>query len=154
MCYPVCGTLHIKKTLLLIGKSSPCSVGSGFPLSLSGYFFTICLTLYNHKQNVLSVSLNKPFHSLPFYYRAITWKHSSEYLREVNTGIMWTQQKHHEKCRSPLWDLRQNLILWTPQRNHGKCRSSLWALRQNLILWIQQRHHGKCRSSLWDLRQI
>ena len=34
MCYPVCGMVHIKKTLLLIGKSSPCG-GSGFPLSLS-----------------------------------------------------------------------------------------------------------------------
>ena len=34
MCYPVCGTVHIKESLLLIGKSSPCG-GSGFPLSLS-----------------------------------------------------------------------------------------------------------------------
>ena len=32
MCYPVCGMMHIKEPLLLIGKSSPCS-GSGFPLS-------------------------------------------------------------------------------------------------------------------------
>ena len=35
MCYPVCGMMHIKEPLLLIGKSSPCG-GSGFPLSLSG----------------------------------------------------------------------------------------------------------------------
>ena len=34
MCYPVCGMVHIKELLLLIGKSSP-SGGSGFPLSLS-----------------------------------------------------------------------------------------------------------------------
>ena len=34
MCYPVCGMVHIKEHLLLIGKSSPCG-GSGFPLSLS-----------------------------------------------------------------------------------------------------------------------
>ena len=33
MCYPVCGMVHIKEPLLLIGKSSPCS-GSGLPLSL------------------------------------------------------------------------------------------------------------------------
>ena len=33
MCYLVCGMMHIKKPLLLIGKSSPCG-GSGFPLSL------------------------------------------------------------------------------------------------------------------------
>ena len=29
MCYPVCGMMHIKEPLLLIGKSSPCG-GSGF----------------------------------------------------------------------------------------------------------------------------
>ena len=34
MCYPVCGMMHIKEPLLLIGKSSPCG-GSGFPFSLS-----------------------------------------------------------------------------------------------------------------------
>ena len=33
MCYSVCGRVHIKETLLLISKSSPCG-GSGFPLSL------------------------------------------------------------------------------------------------------------------------
>ena len=36
MCYPVCGMMHIKEPLLLIGKSSLCG-GSGFPFSyLSG----------------------------------------------------------------------------------------------------------------------
>ena len=35
MCYSVCGMVHIKEPLLLIKKSSPCSGGSGFPLSLS-----------------------------------------------------------------------------------------------------------------------
>ena len=37
MCYPVCGMMHIKEPLLLIGKSSPYG-GSGFSLSryLSG----------------------------------------------------------------------------------------------------------------------
>ena len=40
MSYPVCGMVHIKEPLLLIGKSSPCSGGSGFPLSvlLTGNF--------------------------------------------------------------------------------------------------------------------
>ena len=33
--YPVSGMVHIKQTLLLIGKSNPCSGGSRFPLSLS-----------------------------------------------------------------------------------------------------------------------
>ena len=48
MCYLVCGIMHIKKTLLLIRKSSPCG-GSRFPLSLSEWSFTICLTPYNCK---------------------------------------------------------------------------------------------------------
>ena len=48
MCYPVCWMVHIKEPLLLIRKSSPCG-GSRFPLSLSVWYFTICLTPYNHK---------------------------------------------------------------------------------------------------------
>ena len=48
MCNPVCGMVHIKEPLLLIGKSSLCD-SSGFPLSLSEWFFTICLTPYNRK---------------------------------------------------------------------------------------------------------
>ena len=48
MCYPVCGMVHIKEPLLLIGKSSPWGV-SGFPLSLSEWSFTICPTPYNRK---------------------------------------------------------------------------------------------------------
>ena len=39
MCYPVCGMMHIKVSLLLFGKSSPCG-GSGCPLSLSEWSFT------------------------------------------------------------------------------------------------------------------
>ena len=48
MHYPVCGMVHIKEPLLLIGKSSPCG-SSRFPLSLSEWSFTICLTPYNRK---------------------------------------------------------------------------------------------------------
>ena len=48
MYYPVCGIMHIKEPLLLIGKSSLCG-GSGFPLSLSEWSFTICLMPYNRK---------------------------------------------------------------------------------------------------------
>ena len=40
MCYPVCGMMHIKEPLLLIGKSRPCG-SSGFPLLLSVWSFTI-----------------------------------------------------------------------------------------------------------------
>ena len=48
MCYPVCGIMHIKEPLLVIGQSSLCD-GSGFPLSRSEWSFTICLTPYNRK---------------------------------------------------------------------------------------------------------
>ena len=60
MCYPVCGMVHIKEPLLLIGKSSMCG-GSGYPFSLTEWYLTICLTPYNRKYNVLSASLNKHF---------------------------------------------------------------------------------------------
>ena len=48
MCYPVCVIVLIKEPLLLLGKSSPCG-GRRFPLSLSEWPFTICLTPYNSK---------------------------------------------------------------------------------------------------------
>ena len=48
MCYPVCGMMHIKEPLLLIGKSSLCG-SSRFPLLLSEWSFSICLTPYNRK---------------------------------------------------------------------------------------------------------
>ena len=35
---PVCGMMHIKEPLLLIGKNSPCG-GSGFSLSLYVVFY-------------------------------------------------------------------------------------------------------------------
>ena len=48
MCYPVCGMMHIKEPSLLIRKSSLCG-GSGFPLSLNEWSFTICPKPYNGK---------------------------------------------------------------------------------------------------------
>ena len=43
MCYPVCGMVHNKEPMLF-GNNSLCSGGSGFPLSLSEWSFTICPT--------------------------------------------------------------------------------------------------------------
>ena len=50
VCIILPGMMHIiiKEPLLLIGKSRPCG-GSGFPLSLSEWSFTICPTPYNRK---------------------------------------------------------------------------------------------------------
>ena len=55
--------VHIKDALLLIEKSSPCSGGNGFPLSLFEWSFTICQAPYNHIKNVLNALLNKTFPS-------------------------------------------------------------------------------------------
>ena len=49
MCYPVCGMVHIKEPLLIIGKNSPCSDGSEFPLLLFKWSYTIYPMPYNHK---------------------------------------------------------------------------------------------------------
>ena len=49
ICYPLCGMVHIKEPFLLVGKSSSCRGSSGFPLSLSDWFFTIRPTPHNHK---------------------------------------------------------------------------------------------------------
>ena len=62
MYYPVCGMVHIKEPLLLIGKGSPCSGSSGFPLSLSGTMPYVEHHITVNK-NVLSASLNKTFPS-------------------------------------------------------------------------------------------
>ena len=48
MSYPVCGMMHKKEPLLLIGKGSPYG-GSGFPLSLSEWSITIWMMPYNRK---------------------------------------------------------------------------------------------------------
>ena len=57
VCYPVCGMVHIKEPLLLIGMSA----SRGFPLSLSEWAFTIfpsllpCPTPYNRKNKIFRV---------------------------------------------------------------------------------------------------
>ena len=48
VCAILSGMVHIKEPLLLIGKSSLCG-SSGFSLSLSVWYLTICLTPYNRK---------------------------------------------------------------------------------------------------------
>ena len=71
VCDILSGVVHIKDTLLLIGKRSPCSGGSGFPLLLSVWSFTIYTTPYNRQYNVMSASLNKAF---PSFQNLIPWK--------------------------------------------------------------------------------
>ena len=48
VCYPVCGMMHIKEPLLLIGKSSLCG-GSRFPLPLCEW----------HMSDAIYITVNK-----------------------------------------------------------------------------------------------
>ena len=66
MCYPVCGMIHIKDSLLLIRKSRPWSGGNGFFVLLSRWSFTLSLMSYNCEYFffIYSASLNKIFFAL------------------------------------------------------------------------------------------
>ena len=70
VCNP-CWMVHIKETLLLIGKSRPCCDGSGFPLLQSGPlpYVRRHITVMH---NVLSASLNKTFPFLFIFLRRHT----------------------------------------------------------------------------------
>ena len=59
MRYNVCGLVHIKEPLLRIGNSSPCNGGSGFPLWLYMWSFTICPTPYHRKPYFKCVDSDK-----------------------------------------------------------------------------------------------
>ena len=92
VCYPVCGMVHIKEPLQLIGKSSPCG-GSGFPLSLFEWAFTICLTPYNLKYNVLSASLNK---TLPSFIVFVSTTKRLQLLSVVYRTITRYQYRQYD----------------------------------------------------------
>ena len=59
MCYPVCWMVHIKESLLLIGKSSSCSGGNRFPLLLSEWSITICPMPQNCIKNAKVINYHK-----------------------------------------------------------------------------------------------
>ena len=109
MCYPVCGIMHIKEPLLIIGKSSPCG-GSGFPLSLYEWSFTICLTPYNRKQNVLSASLNK---TVPPFLRPISIV-EGDYIKEFCGELIAAHRAVFNELLLITWLL---LILLMTRRN-------------------------------------
>ena len=62
MCYPICGMVCVKDPLLLMEKVTCEEAAVGFlpewSIPTYGYFYD---KLYNHKLNVLSVSLYKTF---------------------------------------------------------------------------------------------
>ena len=97
MCYPVCGMMHIKEPLLLTGKSSPCG-GSRFPPSQSEWCFTICMTPYNRKKNVLSVSLNKtiPSFLLPSRLFNAPYRFPLQILNQLNQNHRKKENRKHQ----------------------------------------------------------
>ena len=100
MCYLVCGMVHIKEPLLLMGKSSACG-SSGFPLSLSEWYFTICPTPYNHKWNVLNASLNKTFPSFLLTGLLLT-----------TNLLSLTHSPSHKLDCVPMTGMHYNSLLW------------------------------------------
>ena len=84
---PVCGMVHIKERLLLIGKSSPCG-SSRFLFPLSEWSFTICPMPYNNIKNVLSMSLNKTFPSfLPSFVTPVVEQDITQWVYQK--GSFW-----------------------------------------------------------------
>ena len=67
--------VHINDPLLLIGKNSPRSGGSGFPLS-SLWSKTSCPTSYNRKYNLMSILLNQTF---PSFKKNLQYKLSENF---------------------------------------------------------------------------
>ena len=76
-CITICGMVHIKEPLLLIGKSSPCSDISRFPLSLSEWSFTICPCITVNKiRKEGNVLFNNAFNT--FYLRLYGVRHMAK----------------------------------------------------------------------------
>ena len=101
MCYPVCGMMHIKEPLLLIGKNSPCG-GSGFTQSLSVLFNdalnTFYLQLYGIGHMVKNHSDSKrgnplPPHGLLFPINSKVLLYASSHIQD-NTyhGLCYTSR--------------------------------------------------------------
>ena len=88
MCDPFCGMVHIKEPLLLIRKNSPCG-GSGFPLSLSEWFFRCHYTKSNpidNHSNISSKRLQKQnFKPLGHYTRM---QCGTSHLQTVQENIL------------------------------------------------------------------
>ena len=78
MCYPVCGMVYIKKTLLLIEKSSPCG-GTGLPLSLSEW----SLMVWRH------ITVNKMCRSIRLSDGSKTSCPSVQWISALCWGFTW-----------------------------------------------------------------
>ena len=98
MCYPVCGMVHIKETLLLIDKSSLCG-GSGFPFSLSEWSLTICLTPYNHN---LTQQYAIWWNTTCIYYITSTFDPTITLLPPIFVGIMDSPESDKKDVRRPM----------------------------------------------------
>ena len=145
MCYPVCGMVHIKEPLLIIGKSSPCC-GSGFPLSLSELSFTICPTPYNRKIKCVEREREMFYlttHSTHFIYDYMA---SDIWLRTILIVRKETRCCHiGYSCR-----LAARVLLYAPSHRqdntyHGRCYTSLGALTGMRNSSMGPPHEGSIR---------
>ena len=87
MCNPVCGMVHIKEPLLLIGESSLC--GSRFPLSLSEWSFTICLTPHKCVECVVNYNIFLPSYCQWFSHCSTKIDLQLFYVTIINDNILW-----------------------------------------------------------------
>ena len=143
MCYPVWDDAY-KRSLAANRKESPCG-SSGFPLLLSEWSFTICLTPYNRKYNVLSASLNKTFPSFP-YILAYIYTHIRSYMHIYITACIHIRNIHvvseFRECIPCFPDNRGRLV---PQaRTSVTAWGNLWRQKRILISPEPVRHLNMC----------
>ena len=137
MYYPVCGMVHIKEPLLLIGKSSRCSGGSRFPHSLFEWSFTICplnslkINCANNKREREMFYLTT--HSTHFIYGYMA---SDIWLKTILIVRKETRCYHIDYCyryTSYSFLLAARVLLYAPSHRqdntyHGLCYTSHGAL--------------------------
>ena len=121
----VCVMMHIKEPLLLIGKSSPYG-GSGFSLSLSDWFFTICLTPYNRKCFVKLIISFLPYLKNPlcctggdrsqsiYTHQSCECTHWTSLRPQISTDLLTEDDYHgHQSASSCRGHLVTNISQYT-----------------------------------------
>ena len=136
MCYPVCGG---SDPLLLIRKSSPCNGGSKFSLSLSDWFFTLCMMPYNHKCVECIVKWNISFLLSVWPYHAThLWTPTSFCCVSQFTHLCWNNVKfiYGVLCyRLPLSSTKLSLV---PASAPWLVQQRLWYVLSCPLLLIRK----------------
>ena len=126
MCYPVCGMVHIKDPLLLIGNSSPYSGSIRSPLAIWMVFLPYIQCQIDVLSVVLSTLLNKTF---PSFFLAMIYCKTIKYTVNIPhkafkpSIIEITNQTDSTKC-SDNWSQ-----IWHPATQ--TINSEWWKVRQS-----------------------